>query len=147
MPLYFAYGANMDASAMAARCPRSRLLGRARLARFRPFAMSCGYLSVAPDARAQVHGVLWDVPPGDVGALDRFEEVARGLYVKRVAPVLREPFGSTQALLYIGADPAEGVARPSYLAAVIAAAREHALPAAYINYLSSLSPQRKESRA
>ncbi|HEY6732614.1 MAG TPA: gamma-glutamylcyclotransferase, partial [Roseiarcus sp.] len=27
MPLYFAYGSNMDVAAMARRCPRSKALG------------------------------------------------------------------------------------------------------------------------
>ncbi|HEX8418365.1 MAG TPA: gamma-glutamylcyclotransferase, partial [Methylobacterium sp.] len=35
MPLYFAYGANMDAGAMALRCPASRLIGQGRLHRHR----------------------------------------------------------------------------------------------------------------
>jgi len=33
MPLTFAYGSNMDAQAMAQRCPRGKMLGRARLPR------------------------------------------------------------------------------------------------------------------
>ncbi len=33
MPLYFAYGANMDVAAMAKRCPSSKPLGLARLPR------------------------------------------------------------------------------------------------------------------
>lgn len=40
MPLYFAYGSNMDREAMRVRCPNSRALGRARLARHRFFIMS-----------------------------------------------------------------------------------------------------------
>ncbi|RYE82539.1 MAG: gamma-glutamylcyclotransferase, partial [Hyphomicrobiales bacterium] len=35
MPLYFAYGANMDIAAMRERCPRSTPLGLARLPRHR----------------------------------------------------------------------------------------------------------------
>ena len=35
MPLYFAYGANMNVAAMAARCPRSKPLGLAKLVRHR----------------------------------------------------------------------------------------------------------------
>ena len=33
MPLYFAYGSNISAEAMARRCPRSKALNLARLAR------------------------------------------------------------------------------------------------------------------
>mgnify|MGYP002790472545 CR=1 FL=1 len=35
MPLYFAYGLNMDPAGMAQRCPRSKPLGLARLPRHR----------------------------------------------------------------------------------------------------------------
>ena len=51
MPLYFAYGSNMDAAAMAARCPGSRQLGCARLARHRLVVMAEGYLSLLRDPR------------------------------------------------------------------------------------------------
>lgn len=138
MPLYFAYGSNMGAADMAARCPRARLLGRARLARRRPFLMASGYLSVAPDAHAVVHGVLWDTPAGDIAALDRYEDIAGGLYVKRVMPVLREPFGSTLALVYVGAAAERGAAAADYLTRVVAAAQAQRLPADYLAYLAQL---------
>ncbi|MEN9708785.1 MAG: hypothetical protein RIQ68_1193, partial [Pseudomonadota bacterium] len=49
MPLYFAYGSNMDVKAMAERCPRSTALGPARLARHRFFIMDSGWASVCAD--------------------------------------------------------------------------------------------------
>ena len=70
MPLYFAYGSNMDAAAMAARCPRSQCVGRGRLAGFRTIVMASGFVSVEEDRRMCVHGVLWDVAVGDVAALE-----------------------------------------------------------------------------
>ena len=87
MPLYFAYGTNMDRRAMAQRCPRSRALGRARLARHRLFFMDCGFASVMPDAKACVYGVLWELAPSDVGAL---ESVRDELFMTIVRPI-REP--------------------------------------------------------
>jgi len=147
MPLYFAYGANMDASAMAVRCPKSRPLGRARLARHRFIVMSAslaaGLASVVPDPRASVHGVLWDLAFADVAALDRYEEVARGLYRKTLLPVLREPLGSARALVYVGVATQEGAARPGYLENVIAAARDWRLPQSYLTTLESLLADRK----
>lgn len=138
MPLYFAYGSNMDAAGMARRCPRARALGCGRLAGFRLTIMASGYASVAPDPRASVHGVLWDLPVADVAALDRYEQVAQGLYVKRILPVLRAPVGAATALVYIGADPDQGRAWPTYLAEIVAAARARALPPAYVDYLARL---------
>jgi hypothetical protein len=91
MPLYFAYGSNMDVEAMRARCPRSTPLGAARLARHRFFIMQGGYASVMADPRRQVCGVLWDLALGDVRALDAYEDVKGGLYRKITQPVLRRP--------------------------------------------------------
>ena len=88
MPLYFAYGANMDVAAMAQRCPRSKPLGLARLMRHRLAVMREGWLTVARDPRAAVHGVLWDLALADVAALDRFEGVARRALCQGVQPVL-----------------------------------------------------------
>ncbi|MBI3274926.1 MAG: gamma-glutamylcyclotransferase, partial [Methylocystis sp.] len=134
MPLYFAYGANMDRAAMAARCPRSRALGVARLARHRFIIMAPGWASVAADPRADVHGVLWDLALSDVPALDRYEEIRRGLYRKVVQPVLREPSGFARALVYVGVTAQPCAPDPAYLASVIAAGRSWSLPAPYIAY-------------
>ncbi|WP_442756578.1 gamma-glutamylcyclotransferase family protein [Methylocystis sp. JAN1] len=144
MPLHFAYGSNMDAAAMAGRCPRSRLLGRARLARWRFVVMPSGFASVVPDPRTNVYGALWDVPVSDVMALDRYERVGQGLYAKRMVPVLKEPFGASPALAYIGAAPNQGAAWPGYLADIVAAAEKLDLPEAYIGYLSYLQAERKK---
>ena len=46
MPLHFAYGSNMDVAAMRARCPASRPLGLARLARPRFVITPEGYAAV-----------------------------------------------------------------------------------------------------
>ncbi|MGD9543676.1 MAG: gamma-glutamylcyclotransferase family protein [Methylocystis sp.] len=146
VPLYFAYGSNMDATAMATRCPRSRLLGRGRLAGFRTILMPSGFVSIAPDRRMSVHGVLWDVAVGDVAALDRYEDVARGLYAKHSYLILRAPAGSVRAFTYVGARPDLGAASRGYFEEVIAAARAQALPSDYIDYLSSLSANRHTGR-
>jgi gamma-glutamylcyclotransferase (GGCT)/AIG2-like uncharacterized protein YtfP len=146
VPLYFAYGSNMDAAAMAVRCPRSRLIGRGRLAGYRTILMLSGFVSVAPDRRMCVHGVLWDVAVGDVAALDRYEDVAHGLYAKKNLPILREPVGSVRALTYVGARANFGAASRDYFDAVVAAARAQALPGAYIDYLLSLTSDRQPGR-
>jgi len=146
VPLYFAYGSNMDAAAMASRCPRARVLGRARLAGHRLIVMASGFVSVAADRRANVHGVLWNVPAGDLVALDRYEDIAHGLYVKKILSVLREPVGAVMALTYVGANPNLGAAGRLYLESVVAAARAQALPEDYIDYLSSLVAARQGGR-
>ena len=122
MPLYFAYGANMDVQAMGARCPRSRPLGAARLMRHRLAVMREGWLTVVREPRGRVHGLLWELALADVAALDRFEEVARGLYAKAVQPVVGA-FGPRSALVYFGADAGPGRVEADYIAGVLNAAR------------------------
>ncbi|MGD0723684.1 MAG: gamma-glutamylcyclotransferase family protein [Roseiarcus sp.] len=138
MPLTFAYGANMDVAAMASRCPHSRPLGVARLMRHRLVAMREGWLSVARDPRASVHGVLWDIALADVAALDRYEGVGGGLYVKRLQAVVAAA-GARRALVYLGANAGPGALRPDYAAAVIAAARHWGLPAETLAALAALA--------
>ncbi len=134
MPLYFAYGANMDAAAMALRCPASRLVGQARLRRHRFIVMRAGYASVVRDPARTVWGVLWDLALADVPALDRYEGVAGGLYLKTTQPVTTET-GVRRALIYLGGSTVPGLPRPDYLEAVLAAARAAQLPDAYLREL------------
>jgi hypothetical protein len=138
MPLYFAYGANLDVAAMAQRCPRSRALGLGRLARHRVAIMKEGYATVVTDPAAMVHGLLFDLAFADVPALDRYEEVGSGLYQKITQPILRAGGGSVRAMVYVGRG-GEAPA-PGYLEAVIAAALSVGLPADHIAYLRSLGP-------
>ena len=131
MPLYFAYGANMDAAAMAARCPASRLIGRAKLNRHRFVIMKEGYASVMRAPGATVWGVVWNLSLADVPALDRYEGVASGLYVKAQQPVSTED-GIKRALIYLGRSQTAGIPRPGYLESVLAAAAAAQLPGPYI---------------
>ncbi|HEV7258262.1 MAG TPA: gamma-glutamylcyclotransferase family protein [Bosea sp. (in: a-proteobacteria)] len=131
MPLYFAYGLNMDPAGMAQRCPNSRALGLARLPRHRFIVTRDGYASVIRDPREEVHGVLWDCSLGDVRALDKFEELASGLYVKISQPVI-VPGGAKRALVYIGRSGEVGKAKPGYMETVIESAKHWSLPEGYV---------------
>jgi hypothetical protein len=140
MPLYFAYGSNMDVAAMARRCPASKPIGLARLPRHRLVIMREGYASVVRDPRREVRGMLWDLALADVPALDRYEGVAGGLYTKVQQSVLAAS-GARRALVYVGRDAGPGVPRPGYLEAVAAAARSAGLPDGYVRELERLSPR------
>jgi gamma-glutamylcyclotransferase (GGCT)/AIG2-like uncharacterized protein YtfP len=139
VPVYFAYGSNMDTAAMARRCPASRPLGVARLARHRFAILQAGYATVVRDSRSTVHGVVYELALADVPALDRYEATARGLYRKVVQPVLRKQSGPVLALVYVGAGPIGGRPRPGYVEDVIAAARTVGLPESYIAFLASFA--------
>jgi hypothetical protein len=71
-------------------------------------------------------------------ALDRYEQLADGLYVKAVQAVIGER-GAKQALVYFGANSGPGVAAADYIAGVLAAARSWKLPAAAIARLESFA--------
>ena len=121
MPLYFAYGANMDVEAMARRCPSSKPLGLARLPRHRWIISTDGYATVVRDQRREVMGLLWELALSDVPALDRFEDVPR-LYRKVSQPVIASA-GIRRALVYVGRSSEPGRPRPGYLEDVIRAAQ------------------------
>lgn len=131
MPLYFAYGLNMDPVGMARRCPHSRALGPARLPRHRFIVTRDGYASVIRDPREEVHGVLWDCSLADIRVLDKFEDIASGLYVKINQPVI-VPGGAKRALIYIGRTGDPGRPKPGYMETVIAGAKHFALPETYV---------------
>lgn len=139
MPLYFAYGSNMDREAMAERCPRSRPVGLGRLPRHRFIIMAEGYASVVRDPRRTVHGVLWDLSLADVPALDRYESLHTGLYTKVTQPIVTEG-GAKRALVYLGRTAVPGRPKPGYLAGVVAAARGWGLPEDYLYELEHGEP-------
>lgn len=138
MPLYFAYGSNMDLAAMKSRCPASTLVGPARLARHRVIINQDGYATVVRDPKETVHGLLFDIALSDVPALDRYEGIARGLYSKALQPVLTAE-GPRKALIYIGRNAMPGVPKPGYLEGVVAAAAGAGLPSAYVARLAALA--------
>jgi hypothetical protein len=140
MPLYFAYGSNMDVAAMGERCPRSKPLGPARLARHRFFIMDSGWASVLADPRRDVHGVLWDLALSDVRVLDNYEDIRSGLYKKIMQPVLRGQGASVRALVYVGGSTSAGDAQPGYMEQVIAAAEGWDFPESYMRELKSFAP-------
>jgi gamma-glutamylcyclotransferase (GGCT)/AIG2-like uncharacterized protein YtfP len=135
MTLYFAYGSNMSRTWMRQLCPEAQALGPAMLADHRFLVMSGGYASVLPHAGGVVHGVLWHIGPGDFHALDRYEDVAGGLYDRWMIAVQHRGSRRT-ALIYVGRSHAPGRARPEYCELVLNAARDWELPATYVANLA-----------
>ena len=134
MPLYFAYGSNMDRAHMARMCPQAKAYGTGRIAHYRFFITASGHGSIAPFRGANVLGVLWRVSAIDIAALDRYEEVAGGLYEQAMMPVKHDE-KLLRALVYVAKDATPGRASPRYRAQVIGAAREWKLPDDYVRAL------------
>ena len=76
---YFAYGSNLDAAQMRARCPSAKLLGAAILDGYRlgfagqSAAWGGGVATVVRDGEGRVPGLLWALSDEDLERLDRFE--------------------------------------------------------------------------
>ncbi|MCC2096735.1 MAG: gamma-glutamylcyclotransferase [Hyphomicrobiales bacterium] len=150
MPLYFAYGSNMDEEAMAGRCPRSVPVGPAMLLRHRIVVMAEGYASVVRDPRSTVYGLLWEVALSDVHALDAYESIATGLYRKASQPVKRIGEGVRplqQALVYLGRGGGGGVPLPGYLDTLLACAAKLDFPKAYRAELARLAAGARKGAA
>jgi gamma-glutamylcyclotransferase (GGCT)/AIG2-like uncharacterized protein YtfP len=135
MTLYFAYGSNMSRAWMRKLCPQAEPLGPARLADHRFMVMRGGYASVVPHSGELVHGVLWRIVLGDLDALDRYEDVAGGLYRRCMLPVQHRD-EQRSAVIYLGQSHAPGRARPEYCELVLRAARDWELPAPYFAKLA-----------
>jgi cation transport regulator ChaC len=143
MPLYFAYGSNMNADQMAERCPGGRALGAARLADWRltftrdspAWGGGVGHIEHAPDD--EVWGVLWDLTDEHLSSLDEYEGVAVGAYVRDHVTVRFED-RDVEAEVYIAVP--RGFKQPSkkYLSALVRGAEAHGCPDAYVERLRRL---------
>ena len=101
--------------------------------------MASGFASIAPATGSVVYGVLWSLAPRDLAALNAYEGVDTGLYVRRTLSVRcqqrREP-----ALVYVGTNRAPGRSKPEYQRVVVAAAYEWQLPTGYVRALERFAP-------
>ncbi len=79
---YFAYGSNLCAAQMAARCPKALEEGVVELSGWRLIINGRGVATLVPDPEARVFGLVWRLTPACEAALDRHEGVARGVYRK-----------------------------------------------------------------
>jgi hypothetical protein len=137
--LHFAYGSNMDRTAMARRCPGSKPVGRAVLKGHSFFITTDGYASVRRAPADVVYGVLWQLTPRDLAALSLYESLASGLYGEADLPV-QSNGRSVRALVYVGRSLSRGIPKPGYMEGIVAAARDWQLPADYVRALSRWVP-------
>lgn len=142
--LYFAYGSNMDPAQMRGRAPGARALGAARLAGWRltftrdspGWGGGVGHIERAPED--EVWGVLWEVTQADVDALDEYEGVPIGAYVRETVTVAHGG-RDLNALIYLAIP--RGYKKPSqrYVSALVRGAEAHHLPEVYVARLRALA--------
>ena len=136
---YFAYGSNMNRAHMAKLCPQAEPYGVASLRSYKYVIAASGFATVIPWPGSFVHGVLWKVGPKEIAALDRYEDIAGGLY-RAVQLPIKFNGRLLRALIYLATGDKSGVTPPGYIENIVSAAREWNLPADYIDYLAKQGP-------
>ncbi len=142
---YFAYGSNMSTPRLRARLPRAQRLATARLPGYRlTFAKRGADGSGKCDAEATgqatdvVYGVLWELAADDGAILDRIE--GRGHGYERRQVTLQDADGeNVEAFLYVATDIDRDLPPYAwYREHVLRGAREHGLPAGYIQGIEAV---------
>ena len=142
VPLYAAYGSNMDPAQMKERAPHSPMAGTGWLQGWRltfggeDFAWEGALSTVVPDPSEQVFVVLYDVPEHDAARLDRWEGGELGLH-KKLRLRVHTLDGDVLAWIYV-LDAYEG-GEPSarYLGVIADAAELAGAPDDYVAALRS----------
>jgi gamma-glutamylcyclotransferase (GGCT)/AIG2-like uncharacterized protein YtfP len=106
--LYFAYGSNLSKAAMQKRAPTSRPVIAAVLPQYRLTFESnepegsppAFFANIRPNAESSVPGALYDVDDAALALLDAYEDLARGVYVRAEAGVLRADGKRAVVVLY-----------------------------------------------
>lgn len=146
--LYFAYGSNMLAARLQARCPSARVCAVARadgygisFAKKGRDGSGKATLVASNDVSSRVFGVVFDLNSEELASLDRFE--GRGHGYDRIDDLIvyTEPDQRRMQVTTYIANPdfVDRGLQPYdwYLALVLAGARQNSLPTAYIDILSA----------
>lgn len=100
--IYFAYGSNLFREQMKTRCPMAEPVRAAKLDGYRLAFVGFskqwggGVASVKPCGKSSVQGALYKLTESDEMALDRYEGVPGGFYVKEFMKIDGE-----NALVYV----------------------------------------------
>jgi phage replication-related protein YjqB (UPF0714/DUF867 family)/gamma-glutamylcyclotransferase (GGCT)/AIG2-like uncharacterized protein YtfP len=135
---YFAYGSNLSAQQMAARCPDAVDPRRATLADHDWLINQRGVATIEPLAGSEVHGVLWHVSDRDLATLDSAEGVP--VRYRRDRLTVHTDDGPSEAWVYIDHRVDPGPPRPGYLERIIDGAHQHDLPHRWIEFLRRWDP-------
>ena len=125
---------------MRARCPDACALGTTTLSGWRFVVGRDGFASLVRRPGSRVHGVLWRLSTRDVAAINTYENVQSGLYLRWRLPV-RIKLSAT-ALVYIARRRGMGTPRPGHIDQVLEAARDWRLPQPYIRSIARWAPSR-----
>lgn len=128
----------MDPAHVARHAPGAVRMGTAVLPGFGIRIVGKGYGDLVAEPGSAVHGVLWDLSPGDEAALDEFEGVPAGWYRKEHQTVRDAAGREVRAMLYRAVDTRPGVPVPGYLENIIESATSLQFPVDYVESLRRL---------
>ncbi|SDD20074.1 gamma-glutamylcyclotransferase family protein [Actinokineospora iranica] len=137
MPLYAAYGSNMDPGQMMQRAPHSPMAGTGWLVGWRltfggeDLGWEGALATIVEDPDSQVFVVLYDVTDDDEVNLDRWEGSELGLHSK-IRLRVQTLEGSVLAWLYVLDAYEGGLPSARYLGVVADAAEAAGAPADYV---------------
>jgi len=140
VPVYAAYGSNMDPKQMAQRAPHSPMRGTGWLQGWRltfggeDIGWAGALATIVEDPGSQVFVVLYDVPEWDEPLLDQWEGAALGLYRKIRLPVATLD-GDVVAWFYVLDDYEGGLPSAHYLGILADAAEKAGAPDDYVRDL------------
>lgn len=143
---YFAYGSNMSTPRILARVPLVRVHGRATLNRHqlrfhkrgRDGSGKCDAFETG-SLHDLVCGALFELPLGAKSELDRHEGLGNG-YERKEVEILTQSGQMVTALTYYATHIEPGLAPYHwYKHHVLAGAREHGLPEAYMRAIAGVS--------
>lgn len=140
VPLYAAYGSNMDPAQMKERAPHSPMAGTGWLVGWRltfggaDFAWEGALSTVVEDPDSQVFVVLYDVTDLDAAQLDRWEGGELGLH-KKLRLRVHTLEGDVLAWIYVLDDYEGGLPSPRYLGVLADAAEQAGAPDDYVQAL------------
>ncbi len=144
MPLYAAYGSNLDARRMGRKAPHSPPCGTGWLSGWRltfggeELGWQGALATVVEDADAQVYVALYDLTASDEASLDEWEGSALGTY-RKVRVRVHTLDGELLAWLYVVDGYEGGLPSASYLGEIADAAEAAGAPDDYVAELRARS--------
>lgn len=131
MKLYWAYGSNLNVEQMRMRCPGARKLGRLDVPNCALVFRGVADVAYAPGEKCP--GGLWEITEENERALDAYEGVSSGLYVKRYLRIRFNASGQEARVLYYQMKD-DGIMPPAeyYLSVIEQGYRDFRLPRRYL---------------
>jgi gamma-glutamylcyclotransferase (GGCT)/AIG2-like uncharacterized protein YtfP len=142
MPLYAAYGTNLDSRRMLSRAPHSPLRGTGWLAGWRltfageDIAWNGPRATLVEDVGSQVYVALYDITAADEANLDQWEGTGFGVY-RKIRVRVHTLDGDSLAWVYVMDGYEGGLPSASYLGELAEAAEAAGAPKDYVAELRS----------